>query len=123
MDKELYIGKEKVKDYIVHEGTNLVGVLFENGKSEDYTNEQWTNLKSEEPYDNGLISLRKHEKLIQRIIKEMLDSRVTLGEHGWILERADEAIGKNYKEAISKVFGVKFPEKILLSQIDLTLKE
>ncbi len=123
MDKELYIGKEKVKDYIVHEGTNLVGVLFENGKSEDYTNEQWANIKSEEPYEDGLVSIKKHEKMMQRMIKEMVDSRVTLGERGWILERVDESIHKNYSDAVSKAFSVPFPEKIMLAQIDMVLKE
>jgi protoporphyrinogen oxidase len=123
MDKDLYIGKEKVKDYIVHENTNLVGVLFENGKNEDYTNEQWANIKSEEPYEDGLIMIKKHEKMMQRMIKEMVDSRVTLGERGWILERVDESIHKNYSDAVSKAFGVPFPEKILLAQIDMVLKE
>lgn len=123
MDKTLYIGKEKVKEYVVSEGTNLVGVLLENGKNEDYTNEQWANLKSEEPYEDGLISVRKHEKVMQRMIKEMVDSRVTLGERGWILERIDQSIHENYSKAVSKVFGVPFQEKIMLAQIDQTLKE
>ncbi len=123
-NKETYfVGSNKVKDYIVHENTDLVGVLFENGKSEDYTNEQWASIKSNEAYEDGMVSVRKHEKMMQRMIKEMVDSRVTLGEKSWILERIDESIHKNYIDSVAKAYSVPFVEKIMLAQINQTLKQ
>jgi len=118
-----YIGSNKVKDYIVHENINLVGVMLENGKSEDYTNEQWANLKSEEAYDDGMISIRKHEKIMVRMLKEMVESRVTLQEHEWILQRLGELIGGNYRNAIAKLFDIDDPTQIMLAQIDEILQK
>jgi len=118
----LFVGSKQVSQFHVSEGTNLVGVLYENGQNEDFTAEQWEGVRSETAYDNGLISIRKYEKLIARIIREMTNARVDLKSQEWILERVSQSIGENYRQAIAKVFSVKKSEDIMLAQIDLTLK-
>jgi hypothetical protein len=70
-----------------------------------------------------MISINKYEKLCQRIIKELVNARVDLKAHEWILERVSQSIGENYRLAIAKVFGTKKPEDIMLAQIDMTLKQ
>lgn len=118
-----YVGKEKVKKFVVAVNTDLVGVLYENGKNEDFTSEQWAGVRDEKPYEDGLIAVRKHEKMLQRILKEMVESRITIGDHSWVLEQISNIIGANYKKALAKVFKVDFPEKIMLFHIDETLKK
>jgi len=122
MKTKYFIGKTKVKDCIVHENTDLVGVLLDNGKSEDYTNEQWVNIRSEKPYEDGLISMKKYEKTMQRMMKEMIDSRVTVGDIAFILGNLQSMVEKSYRDAIAKTFSQTFTEKIMLAQIQKTLE-
>jgi len=122
-EKTYYIGKDKVKNYVVAENINLVSVLYENGKSEDLTNEQWVEIRSEEEYESGLISIKKHSKLMQRILQEMMDSRVTMLEFEWLLHQIGTSTTENYNRAVAKVFGVPYTEKIMLTQIHETLKK
>jgi hypothetical protein len=122
-DKQYFVGSRKVKTFHVSAGTNLVGVLYEDGYNEDFTAEQWEGVRSETAYDDGMISINKYEKLCQRIIKELVNARVDLKAHEWILERVSQSIGENYRLAIAKVFGTKKPEDIMLAQIDMTLKQ
>lgn len=121
-EKTYYVGKSGVESIQVTENIDLVGVLYKNGKTEDFTVEQWEAVKSELPYEDGEVSNRKHEGLMVRILKQMVKSRVTIGEQDWILQRINQSIGENYRKSIAKVYGVSFPEKIMLAQIDEVLK-
>lgn len=120
--KVYYVGQNKVEAISVVENTDLVGVLFENGRTEDFTTEQWAGVRSDEPYSDGEISIRKHEALMVRILKEMVKSRVTLGEHDWLLGQVSTSIGENYRKSIAKMYNVTNTEKVMLAQIDETLK-
>jgi hypothetical protein len=120
--KELFVGSKKVANFHVSTGTNLVGVLYENGQSEDFTAEQWEGVRSETAYDDGLVAINKYEGLIKRIIREMLESRVDIKSKDWILDRVDQTIVGNYQKAVAKCFGVPKREDITLYQIDATLK-
>lgn len=122
-DKKWFIGSKRVKEVAVHEGIDLVGIMYEDGSTEDFTTEQWTSIRSEEKYDDGLVTVRKHEQLMKRIVKELVDSRITIGEHDWVLQKVSESLGVNYREAISKLFQVKRPESIMLSQVHDVLTE
>jgi hypothetical protein len=121
-EKKQYVGDQEVKEVARQDDIDLVGVLYTNGKSEDFTIEQFENVVAVEPYENGLISTKKYEKLMQRILAEMVNARVDLTSHSWILQHIDEIIGERYREAIAKQFGVKHPNKIMLAQIDQVLK-
>ena len=121
--QDLFVGGKKVDAFHVSAGTNLVGVLYVSGKSEDFTAEQWEGVRSETPYEEGEVSVRKYAGLIGRIIRELRDARVDLKAHEWILERVSTSIGENYRQAIAKVFGKPNPESIMLAEIDLVLKE
>jgi hypothetical protein len=44
-------------------------------------------------------------------------------EQEWILTRTNESVLHNYEEAVSKMFGVKNKNNIMLAVIDVVLKE
>lgn len=117
-----YVGQNEVEVVHVSENVDLVGVLYKNGRNEDFTNEQWVAVRSDAPYGDGDVSTRKHEQLMVRILKEMVASRVTLGEQGWILQQIESSIGENYRKSIAKVYNVTNTEKIMLAEIDIVLK-
>jgi len=121
--KKLYVGKKVVAQAHVSPKYDMVSVLYENGFNEEFTKAQWDDVRSDTEYPDGEISVRKHEKLISRIIKDMKECRVTLQEHEWILQRVSESIGENYRGCLRKMFGVKEPEQIMLATVDVVLKE
>lgn len=120
--KEIFIGQSLVKQVAENKETDLVGVLYESGKSEDFTVEQWEAVKSDKKYSDGEINIRKYEKLIQRILKEMVDARVSLLNHGFVLQKVDATIGMNYKKCLAKVFSKNKMEDLMLCEIDAILK-
>lgn len=123
MKKEtLFVGSREVDQIKVSSKLDLVGVLYKDGYNEDFTKAQWEDLKSEKAYSDGEIMVRKHEKLIKRIIKDMKECRVTMLEQEWILTRTNESVLHNYEEAVSKMFGVKNKNNIMLAVIDVALK-
>ena len=122
-NKKYFVGQKEVESISISEKHDLVGILYKDGFSEDFTKAQWEDVKSEEAYNDGEISVRRHEKLIKRIIKDMKECRVTLQEHEWILQRVNETIGQNYRECLKKLFNVKNPENVMLAMIDVVLKE
>jgi len=121
-EKKQYVGNQEISNISRQDDLNLVGVLYANGKGEDFTVEQFESVVSDTTYENGLISVKKHEKLMQRILAEMVNARVDLTSHSWILQHIDEIIGERYREAIAKSFKVSHPNKIMLAQIDELLK-
>ena len=118
-----YVGQSEVESIAVTEGIDLVGVLYKSGKSEDFTTEQWECVKSVVPYADGEISIKKHEALMVRILKLMVKSRVTLGEHDWILDQIHASVGENYRKSISVLYNVTNTEKIMLADIDHVLTD
>lgn len=122
--EELYVGKQKVKDYSINEQVDLVGVLYENGKNSDFTIEQWEAVKSTTEYDDAEVSFRKFKNLIKEILGLMAKERVTLmGDRQFILQEIDGNLNTNYQLAIAKLFNVKGLEEIMLTDIDRVLKE
>ena len=121
-EPEYFIGSSKVKEFKITDGVDLVGVLFDNGKTQDLTVEQWEALKDTDSYPDGEVSIRKFEKLIVRLLKQMTKSRVTVGEQAWILETVSRTIGQNYEGAIAKLFTQTLTENVMLAQIDEVLK-
>ena len=122
MSKKIYIGQDIVKEISENKEVDLVGVLYESGRNEDFTVEQWEAVKSDKAYPDGEVSIRKFESVIKRIIGDMVDVRATLKDHSFILERVGESIGTNYRTSIAKQFGKSKPEDIMLIEIDEILK-
>ena len=117
-----FVGQSQVKEIAENKKVDLVGVLYENGKNEDFTVEQWEAVKSDKVYPDGEVPTRKFEALMVRIIKELVEARVTLKDHSFILERVGESIGLNYRKSIAKQFGKDKPEDITLIEIHEILK-
>jgi hypothetical protein len=121
--KKYYVGNREVDKINVSGKYDLVGILYKDGYNEDFTKAQWEDVRSEKAYPDGEVMIKKHEKLMKRIIKDMKECRVTLLEQEWILPRVSESIGANYRECLRKMFGVKEPENIMLAHIDVILKD
>ncbi len=121
--KTFYVGKQKVKEFTVLEKYDMVSVLYENDGNEDFTKAQWEDVRSEEVYDNGQVIFKKHDKLISRIIKDMMACRVKMSEQAWVLENASASIVNNAELAIAKSLGVEHKDDLMLAQIDAILKE
>jgi len=123
-DKKTFIGQNEVKEISENKQVDLVGVLYTNGQSQDFTVEQWEAVKSEKDYPESEVFVRKFSGLIVRIIGELVDGRVTVEDHNKILETVSSSIGINYKAALAKLFGnVNRPEEVMLLQIDQILKD
>ncbi len=119
--KELYVGKNKVEDVNIVESVNLVSVLYENGKSEDFTAEQYDALISEAPYEDGEISMRKYTPLIKRIIEELVNARCDINSYNWVIDKVDSTIRENAKQAQAKKWGVLDISQVLLAEIHAEL--
>lgn len=119
---KIYVGQSEVDIVSVTEGTDLVGVLYKTGKNEDFTTEQWNDVKSDTPYPDGEIMLRKHQKLMVRILKLMVDARITMGEQEWLLEGVNRSIVENYQKSVAVLYNVPYKEKIFLYDIDQVLR-
>jgi len=122
LEKTLYIGQKEIENVSRNETVNLVGVLYKNGQNEDFTVEQYDNLVADDKYDDALVSIRKHEKMLKRMLKEMVDSRINIDDHSWVLEKLSTVIGDNYMKSIAKLYNISRPGLIMLADIDEVLK-
>ncbi len=122
-EKKFYVGKKEVQAINVANKYDMVGVLYNNGFNEDFTKAQWEDVRSEKPYEEGEIMIRKHDKLISRIIKDMMASRIKMSEQAFVLEKASASIVNNAELAIAKSLGVEHKDDLMLAQIDAILKE
>ena len=123
-DKKIYIGSQLVKQYAIADkvGVDLVGVLYENDSSEDFTNAQFEAVKSDEKYDDSQVRQRKFNDLIKNILQGMLKNNIQMLDVEFILNLVDVSVRENYKTMISKMFDVKDPTFLSLAQIDRQLK-
>lgn len=118
MKKEtLYIGKNKIQDINEIESVDLVSVLYENEKSEDFTIEQYDAVISEVPYADGEIVLRKYTSLIKEIIDKLVKARCDINSYNWVIDKVDSMIRENAKRAQAKKWGVLDISQIMLAQI------
>lgn len=121
-DKQQFIGQREIDKFSKSEVADLVGVLYKDGTNEDFTKEQFDNVVSDEKYDAGLVATKKFEKMLQRIIKDMAESRVNLDEQAWVLEKLSTVIAEKYTESIAKLYNVSRTGKIMLADVDQVLK-
>lgn len=120
-EQKLYVGQKEVESHVVHENLDQVGVLYTDQSCEDFTNEQWFAVSSNEPYDQGLVTIRKFTPTIRAILGQLMAARCTLNECQWVLQRTDEEIGRKHRDAISKLYGVPHVDKVMLSDVHAVL--
>ena len=120
--EKIYIGENAIQEISEQRQVDLISVLYENGKNEDFTVEQFELLKSDKPYKDTEITDRKYKLLKQRIIGELVDARVKTGEFGFILQSIGTSLSRNIDTAIAKVFDKNIYEEIMLAEVDAVLK-
>jgi len=119
----LYVGSELVEQTNIVEDINLASVLYESGRTEDFTIDQWEAVKSTEKYEGGEVALRKFGKAIEGIYTILLDEHADLNAHSWILDRVGEKVGVNYRDALAALFGEIDPRVIPLAKIEGVLEQ
>lgn len=123
LDTGLYVGERKVQAVNIAEGTDLVGVLYEDGSNEDFTNEQWELVKSTKESKADIIAI-KYSGLFERVMKEIMNARLTLGDFEWFINRLSNTMNNNFTEVTAyKVDGVPHPSRISLQAIHEALLE
>ena len=121
MEPKLYIGASEVTSVDSVDGS-LYKIKLADGRNMEFTPEQWISAQSEEPYDEGLISIRKFKPVLQKLLEVFLNSNIKMGEKNFILERLDESLVQNYRAAVCKKLGVDHQDHVSLKMIDEILK-
>jgi hypothetical protein len=117
----MFIGKKEIKEITKNEDINIIGVLLDDNNSLTLTVNQFEVMKSEEPYRDEDVQLKKYSYIVNKIIDLMMDEKTTLAEQDYILEKTSKQIGGAYRQAIAKMFNVKNPEDISIGGIHTIL--
>lgn len=112
-----WVGEKAVIAVSKTEEVDLVGVLYADDSNEDFTTGQWESVKSDTPYSNGDVPLRKYASAIKEIIKILMAERCDINSFHFPLQRVEATIGENYRLSIAKLYGVDAVEHIHLSDI------
>lgn len=120
MNTDKYIGQSKVVEKKDKDG--MVTYSLTNGLKAEVTAEQWQSMVSDEPYDEGQISLRKWRSIIELIIKIMMDNNAQFKDVGWLLDRVSETVTENANLATAKLLKVDSKEFVSLKRIDEVLR-
>lgn len=121
MEKTQYIGQQKVREYNEVEGK--VSYLLESNSGATVTKVQFDSMLSEEPYDDGLVRVKKWNPAIRDIMRILLSNDMTLLEKDFVTGRIDETILQNYQIAAAKAFGADYEHNISLTMIDKILAD
>ena len=150
LEEKMFIGSKEVKEFIVHEEVNNVGVLFVDDTEMNLTVSQWEALKASEPYSNNEVTGRKFAKAIRavkeailledvptasdKILDIFIDERATISDYSWILKRIEQDIqpvvqrvettlNNAFRRVVGKKFDVVDSAMILVSQLHQELLE
>lgn len=121
MDPKLYVGSNEVAEVNSEEPNRFVAKLSD-GTTMTFTTDQWEAVKSEVPYEDGAISLRKWKKTIAQVVELFMEADMQMVDRPFVMERIDETIIQNARAAISKKLGIDNQEHLSLRQIDAILK-
>ncbi len=116
-----WVGEKPVIGISVAEPADLVGVLYLDETDEDFTLRQWESVKSEYPYNDGEVTLRKYSAVIKEIIQLLMAERCDINSFHFPLQRVEFTIGENYRHSIAKLYGVDDVNHIHLSDIHAIL--
>lgn len=121
MEPKLYVGSNEVTEVAKEEDDRVVAKLSD-GTTMTFTADQWESVKSEVPYEDGTISLRKWKKTIAQVVELFMAGDMQMVDRAFVMERIDETIIQNARAAISKKLGIDNQEHLSLRQIDAILK-
>lgn len=165
---KIYVGQKEVEQVMIDTDANVVGVLFARppqpqppeGATPDpegpqefdnFTLIQWERVKSDAPYPNGEVTMRRYKEAIReirailssdmplnKVYKEMFDvlmaNRCDIISAGWIMEQVASIFQQTLREfgrrmedginaSVAKLYGVTDFRKVYLQQIHEYLME
>lgn len=124
-NKDIYVGSSKVLQ-VINLNDNLVEVdlLDPQGVPPKlhFTKDQFESVKSDTPYSDGEISIRKWKRTIAKMLTVLLEDNLEMGDMGFVLGRLRDSLTMNADNAVAKKFNVKHQDKISLQMIDEVLK-
>ena len=110
----IYVGSAKVTPVTLPSG--LISVTIE-GVEIKATQEQFDSMKSDAPYEDGLVMIRKWKPTIAKVLSVLTQDNLTMNDKDFVIQRVDQSILQNYRSAISKLFGVEGQEDVSMQQI------
>ena len=113
-DPVVYVGSAVVVP--VQNPNGLIEVVIE-GVTIKATQEQWDSMKSDVPYEDGLVMIRKWKPTIAKVLSVLTQDNLTMNDKDFVIQRVDQSILQNYRSAISKLFGVEGQEDVSMQQI------
>jgi hypothetical protein len=121
MEPKLYVGSSEVSGITYPDEGHVTAKLVD-GTTMTFNLDQWDAVKSETPYEDGSISMRKWKKTIAQVVELFLEADMQMVDRPFVMERIDETIIQNARAAISKKLGIDNQEHLSLRQIDDILK-
>ena len=113
-DPVIYVGSAVVVP--VQNPDGLIEIVIE-GVTIKATQEQWDSMKSDKPYEDGLVMIRKWKPTIAKVLSVLTQDNLTMNDKDFVIQRVDQSILQNYRSAISKLFGVEGQEDVSMQQI------
>jgi hypothetical protein len=113
-DPVVYVGSAVVVP--VQNPNGLIEVVIE-GVTIKATQEQWDSMKSDVPYEDGLVMIRKWKPTIAKVLSVLTQDNLTMNDKDFVMQRVDQSILQNYRSAVSKLFGVEGQEDVSMQQI------
>jgi hypothetical protein len=114
---DVYAGSVKVTPVQLENGLVEVVLDSELDVRLKMTPDQWETVKSDKPYPDGDVSLRKWNKTIASVITLLAQDNAELNDTPFILDRAADRIDGALKSVVAKTFGVKEKENITIKAI------
>lgn len=116
-----YIGTQKV---VLADTPKEGWVKFtlEDKRSDLVTVEQFNSMKSDVPYDDGQVRVKKWVPVTAKMLKTLLEADMPMGDREFVMMQLEESIVLNYKKAVSKSFKRKDTEEIRFSQVHEVLQ-
>lgn len=111
---DIYVGSTKVTPVTLPNG--LISVDLD-GIELKATQEQFDAMKSDVPYEDGLVSIRKWRPTIAKIVAILVADNTEMQDKDFIMQRVDSTLLENFRAASAKLFGVEDNGKTTLQQI------
>lgn len=121
----VYVGSSKVLETVKLDSGNIRVTLFEpQGVPPvlDFTPEQYDSVKSETPYADAQISVRKWRLSVAKMIQILLEANMEMGDMQFVIGRLRDSLIANYGKAVAKKFGAVDEDRITLQQVDEVLQ-
>lgn len=114
---DIYVGSVVVNPVTLDNGLIEVVVDKELDVRMRMTPEQFEVVKSDTAYEDGLVTIRKWRLTVGKILTILTQDNLTMNDKDFVIQRIDQSILENYRNATAKLFGVEGQEDVTMQQI------